>query len=255
MSPEPRRSRRLISLAAVAAGVATMVGVLIIPATAGAASSHASTMVKVEKSTAWGSILETGNGQTVYRLAADSKNKSRCSGACAKIWPPVLLAHGQKHPSGVSGLGDFRRSNGTRQVTFKGEPLYTFIGDKAPGQITGNVADQWGKWWVVNPAHPLAIPHEVSAAAAKSPTTGSTSSSSTSSPTSTTAPSSSTSKPSTSTTKPTTSSGGSGPSTTQPPAPPTTQPSAPPTTQPPATTTTTVPKTTTTTTSGGGIAY
>jgi predicted lipoprotein with Yx(FWY)xxD motif len=225
-----------------------MVGALILPATAGATSSHASTMVKIEKSTAWGSVLETGTGKTVYRLAADSKNKSRCSGACAKIWPPVLLAHGQKHPSGVSGLGDFRRSNGTHQITFKGEPLYTFVGDKDPGQITGNVADQWGKWWVVNPTHPLAIPHEVAAAPGTPPATGSNSPGATSPSSSTTTPSSSTTKSSTSTTKPTTTSGGgSGSSTTQPPAPPTTQ--------PPATTTTTVPKTTTTTTSGGGIAY
>jgi predicted lipoprotein with Yx(FWY)xxD motif len=254
MSPDPHRIRRLISLGALTAGVATMVGVLILPATAGAASNHASTMVKVEKSTAWGSILENGNGKTVYRLAADSKNKSRCSGACAKIWPPVLLAPGQKHPSGISGLGDFRRSNGTHQVTFKGEPLYTFVGDKAPGQITGNGADQWGKWWVVNPAHPLAIPHEVSTAGTP-PTTGSSSPGTTSPSTSTTTPSSSTKKSSTSTTKAPTSGGGSSSSTTQPPVTPTTQPPAPPTTQPPATTTTTVPKTTTTTTSGGGIAY
>ena len=70
----------------------------------------------------------------------DSKDHSRCAGECATFWPPVLLAPGQKVPVGigVSGLGSFTRSNGTRQVTLYGVPLYRFVGDKKPGQVTGN---------------------------------------------------------------------------------------------------------------------
>lgn len=39
-----------------------------------------------------------------------------------------------------------KRSGGTLQVTYSGKPLYWFSGDKAMGQVNGNVTDTWGKW-------------------------------------------------------------------------------------------------------------
>lgn len=152
-----RISRRGIALAAVLAGVAGL-GISALPATAGA--SGASTVVTVTHNKTWGSILTLKNGDTLYRLTADSKNKSTCSGACAKVWPPVLLAAGQKSPigHGVSGLGSIARAGGARQVTINGLPLYLFIGDQKPGQATGNIKDMWGQWWTVNPSHPTAVP-------------------------------------------------------------------------------------------------
>lgn len=123
---------------------------------------HASsqTVITVEHSKTWGSILELSNGDTVYRLTADSKNKSVCSGSCAAVWPPVLLASGQHSPvgKGVSKLGTIKRANGSEQVTYEGVPLYRYVGDKKAGAITGNLKDKWGQWWVVNPAHPTATP-------------------------------------------------------------------------------------------------
>jgi predicted lipoprotein with Yx(FWY)xxD motif len=138
-----------------------------LPATAGAAG--ASTVVTVTHNKTWGSILTLKNGDTIYRLTADSKNKSTCSGACAKVWPPVLLAMGQKSPvgHGVSHLGTISRGGGVRQVTFEGIPLYLFIGDQAPGQVTGNIKDSWGQWWDVNPSHPLAVPTAASGTSSK----------------------------------------------------------------------------------------
>src|SRR5580658_6498123 len=152
-----RVSRRGIALAAVLAGVAGL-GISALPAAAGA--SGASTVVKVTHNKTWGSILTLKNGDTLYRLTADSKNKSTCSGACAKVWPPVLLAAGQKSPvgQGVHGLGTITRAGGARQVTINGLPLYLFIGDGKPGAVTGNIKDMWGQWWTVNPSHPTAVP-------------------------------------------------------------------------------------------------
>jgi predicted lipoprotein with Yx(FWY)xxD motif len=130
------------------------------PATAGAATSPIAITTTHNK--AWGTILTLSNGSVVYRLTTDPKNKSVCSGTCAKVWPPVLLAAGQKRATGhgVSGLGTITRSNGTHQVTYQGIPLYRYFGDHGPGQATGNIKDKWGRWWVVNPASPHVAPTE-----------------------------------------------------------------------------------------------
>lgn len=147
--------------AAMAMGIAG-VGVsaaTLVPVPAGAAS--APTTVTTTQTKTWGKILVLGNGTTVYRLTTDPKNKSVCRGQCAVIWPPVLLAAGQKDPvghGGVAGLGTITRSGGARQVTYMGVPLYRFIGDHKAGQVTGNIKDTWGRWWVVNPANPRTAP-------------------------------------------------------------------------------------------------
>ena len=50
-------------------------------------------------------------------------------------------------------LGTITRSDGTKQVTYNGHPLYYFVGDSGPGQTTGQGSDNFGaKWWLVAPA-------------------------------------------------------------------------------------------------------
>jgi predicted lipoprotein with Yx(FWY)xxD motif len=150
---------RLATLVGVVA-VASTAATLAVATTPAFAARHAApTTVTVEK-TAWGQILALSSGWTVYRLVGDGTNKSMCSGACAKAWPPVLLAPGQKTPAGkgVAHLSSFARSGGERQVSYEGIPLYRFVGDKKAGEINGNVHTPFGQWWVVNPAHPKSTP-------------------------------------------------------------------------------------------------
>jgi predicted lipoprotein with Yx(FWY)xxD motif len=137
---------------------AVVAGAMTAPTDAGAASSP--TKISTAQNKTWGKILVLGNGTAVYRLTADPKNASTCAGQCATVWPPVLLTSGQKaiKSHGLHGLGTITRSNGTRQVTYQGVPLYTFMGDTKSGQTTGNIKDTWGQWWVVNPAHPKVAP-------------------------------------------------------------------------------------------------
>jgi predicted lipoprotein with Yx(FWY)xxD motif len=53
----------------------------------------------------------------------------------------------------ASALGTTTRSDGTKQVTYKGHPLYYFIADKRPGQITGQGDGSFGaKWWLLTPS-------------------------------------------------------------------------------------------------------
>jgi predicted lipoprotein with Yx(FWY)xxD motif len=151
------RSRNALRCAAVLTG-----GSLILvagPATFASAASSPTTIAVAQNKT-WGATLTLKDGHTLYRLTKDSTNKSVCTGKCATVWLPVLLASGQTKPvgSGVSHLGSFTRANGTHQVTYEGIPLYTFVGDKKAGAVTGNIKDTWGQWWSINPASPTTAP-------------------------------------------------------------------------------------------------
>ena len=86
--------------------------------------------MKVAHNKIWGTILALGNGDIIYRLTADPKNKSVCTGACAKVWPPVLLATGQKTKAARRQRPRYDHpGRGRSQVTYKGVPLYFFAGD------------------------------------------------------------------------------------------------------------------------------
>lgn len=173
MSSHPTTLRRRLRRgAAVTAGLATLGGSLLLSFPAPANAAGATVTIKVEHSKTWGNLLELGNGKTVYRLDSDPKDKSTCNGKCAKVWPPVVLTGSEKAVGkGVKGVGTIRRSDGQRQVTYKGVPLYTFIADHKAGQINGNIKDSFGQWGTVNPAHPLAKPVKISSGSSTSPTT------------------------------------------------------------------------------------
>jgi hypothetical protein len=47
----------------------------------------------------------------------------------------------------ASLLGLTKRTNGKRQVTYAGHPLYAFIADKKPGQTNGEGVTNFGAAW------------------------------------------------------------------------------------------------------------
>ncbi len=108
-------------------------------------NSKSALMVDEVANATLGPILVTTKGFTLYRYALDEANKVMCTGSCAITWPPLLLPAGVTIPTGgkgVTALGTVRDPNGKLQVTFKGHPLYTYVGDKKPGSIKGGtVAD------------------------------------------------------------------------------------------------------------------
>jgi len=91
-------------------------------------------------------LLTNANGLTLYWFAPDTSAKSVCYGDCAAYWPPVTGT-----PSagpGVTGtLGTITRTDGTTQATYDGHPLYTYIGDHAPGTASGNNINLNGGLW------------------------------------------------------------------------------------------------------------
>lgn len=102
-----------------------------------------------------GTYLTDGSGRALYLWMADSNNKSACSGACAGLWPPLTASGTPKAASGVqaSDLGTITRSDGTKQVTYDGHPLYYYAGDSGSGDTNGQGSNGFGaKWWLVAPS-------------------------------------------------------------------------------------------------------
>ena len=90
-------------------------------------------------------VLTNSKGLTLYSFAPDTSTTSTCNATCAQSWPPV---QGPATAAGVTGtFGTITRSDGSTQATFDGHPLYTFVGDTAPGQAKGNDLNAFGGLW------------------------------------------------------------------------------------------------------------
>jgi predicted lipoprotein with Yx(FWY)xxD motif len=91
-------------------------------------------------------ILANADGLTLYWFAPDTPTSSKCFGSCAIYWPPV--SGSPAAGPGVTGrLGTIKRPGGGLQATYDGHPLYTYIGDRGPGQANGNDLDLNGGFW------------------------------------------------------------------------------------------------------------
>jgi predicted lipoprotein with Yx(FWY)xxD motif len=91
-------------------------------------------------------VLTDARGFTLYWFAPDTATSSACYGSCAAYWPPVTGTPSEG--LGVSGmLATITRSDGTTQITYNGHPLYTYVGDTAPGQAFGNNRNINGGLW------------------------------------------------------------------------------------------------------------
>ena len=82
-----------------------------------------------------GKVLTDAKGMTLYTFAKDSGGKSACNGKCAVNWPPLMATSGEK---GGAGYTMIKRDDGKMQWAYKGKPLYTWVKDKKPGDITGD---------------------------------------------------------------------------------------------------------------------
>src|SRR5208282_3302842 len=108
------------------------------PAATTASSAPAVSGTALKATTIGGvAVLTNAQGFTLYWFAPDTATTSKCNGSCATYWPPV------KGPAtagtGVTGkLATVTRAGGSIQASYNGHPLYTYKGDTAPGQASGN---------------------------------------------------------------------------------------------------------------------
>jgi predicted lipoprotein with Yx(FWY)xxD motif len=136
-----------------AAGLAVAALVLFGLVVAGASSPPPAVAGTSLKTTTIGgtTVLTNAKGFTLYSFAPDTPASSKCYGSCAVYWPPVTgtTAAGQGLPGKVTTI---TRTDGSHQLTYNGHPLYTYIGDTAPGQARGNNLNLNGGLWHEVPA-------------------------------------------------------------------------------------------------------
>jgi len=118
-------------------------------AAAGGTSGKGVTVAK----TSAGNVLVDTDGMTMYAFARDSKGHSNCYGSCATYWPPVAGSEKAHVSSPVTAkVGTTKRKDGSTELTVNGWPMYTYVGDSAPGQANGQGKNtSGGLWWVVAP--------------------------------------------------------------------------------------------------------
>ncbi|RAP74136.1 cupredoxin domain-containing protein [Paenibacillus montanisoli] len=98
-----------------------------------------------------GNYLTDANGRTLYYFDKDTPDRSVCEGQCLVNWP-AYHADGDSAPTGVASgdFGTITRSDGSKQSTYKGYPLYYFIKDTKHGDFNGQDVNK--VWYVINPA-------------------------------------------------------------------------------------------------------
>ena len=170
----PSRLRMLLALLAVAAAAAVLAACSssATSSTGGSTSTPtsspaAATAGSLKTATIGGvTVLTNAKGFTLYSFAPDTATKSNCNAGCVQYWPPVRGP--ATAGSGVTGtLTTIKRSDGSMQAAYDGHPLYTYVGDTAPGQAKGNGLNLSGGVW-----------HQVTASGGAAPAQSSSSGSS-----------------------------------------------------------------------------
>ena len=117
---------------------------VVVPQVLGAARD-AAPVVKW-KTAKFGPVLATKGHLALYTWKQETAGHIKCTGACAKQWPPLTVPHGTmipKHIAGVMGtFSELMRPNGTMQVALDRHALYTYSGD-SPTKILCNGVDGW----------------------------------------------------------------------------------------------------------------
>lgn len=90
-------------------------------------------------------VATGANGMTLYTFDKDSGGTSACYDQCAENWPPFL---GQTGAEMGEGWTLVERTDGTMQWAHNGRPVYYYVGDSQPGDVTGD--GKGGVWHVLN---------------------------------------------------------------------------------------------------------
>jgi len=136
------------AVGAVSVAALVLFGIALVSTGGGGESASAASEVTLKTATIDGvAVLTSEKGFTLYWFVPDSPAASRCTGSCAAYWPPVIGTPKAGPGVTTSKLGTIKRPGGSTQATYAGHPLYSYIGDDAPGQARGNKIDLNGGYW------------------------------------------------------------------------------------------------------------
>lgn len=105
------------------------------------------TGIMLNSRASFGNIMTDNNGRSLYFFAIDANGTSGCTDGCAVTWPVFY----KENPSIGTGLitsdfGVITRTDGSKQTTYKGWPLYYYQNDAKAGDVNG---DKVGNNWFV----------------------------------------------------------------------------------------------------------
>lgn len=140
------------------AALAALAGLVLVAAPFGGAGTSATRAVvktafnkKLHKQ-----IVVDGSGRALYMFTGDIGGKSVCTpqklgASCVHQWPPLKSKQKPIGRGGINAakLGVTKRSDGVRQATYNGHPLYHYYGDEKPGDVFGQ--KYLGAWYVLTP--------------------------------------------------------------------------------------------------------
>jgi predicted lipoprotein with Yx(FWY)xxD motif len=110
--------------------------------------------VKIAQNKFLGNYLVNQSNFTLYYYQNDSKalEASTCYDECAVQWLPFYTAE-LTLPEDLRSIdfGEITRTDGTKQTTFKGWPLYLYSKDDEPKETTGEGIE--GLWHVIDPTN------------------------------------------------------------------------------------------------------
>ncbi len=129
----------------------------------GSAGARATKVVakEVESATLGKTVLANLQGRTLYSLSAEKNGRFICTASCLNSWRPLTVAANVK-PTGPAKFGTIKRPEGKTQVTYKGRPLYAFVGDSKPGDANGEGIKDVGTWHAATLASAAPQPSEPS---------------------------------------------------------------------------------------------
>ena len=119
------------------------------------ATKASSVVISTRSLSKLGTVLVNAQGRTLYIFVPDKHKSVTCKGGCAIAWPPVKLTGSAKAVAAgkaESKLLGSDKDGAFRVVTYNGWPLYTWLGDRSPGQATGQALNvNGGLWYVISP--------------------------------------------------------------------------------------------------------
>jgi predicted lipoprotein with Yx(FWY)xxD motif len=136
--------RRLTLVSAATA----LVAVLAVPVAMSSARANPKPPAVKVKNSSFGNILQSKNKLPLYYWNVEKRagGKIRCTGECARVWPPLVVKSRTAVPQTMRGVkgkfGVVKRADGRLQVTFRGLPLYAYH-DDPPNTVLCNNVDGW----------------------------------------------------------------------------------------------------------------
>jgi predicted lipoprotein with Yx(FWY)xxD motif len=133
------------------AATTAITGTTAMTGTTGSSAAGGNVELAVSETSKLGKFLVDGKGMTLYLYTKDTPGTSNCYGGCATAWPPLLGSAATVSGSDLdkSLIGTTTRTDGSKQITYNGWPLYYYVKDTKAGDVTGQ--DVGGVWYVVSP--------------------------------------------------------------------------------------------------------